>query len=103
MLLRFSTELAESLRKRLFKRDDGEFLKRGSPVLYIPIEGLELMVEQTWAVHGVCPKCHRLSITAARCAECGITYSNLLGFQAQNMVASQLEKATRFLRGRSNA
>jgi hypothetical protein len=39
-------------------------------VFYIPKPGMEQLVADTWKEHGVCPRCHRWSISDGRCC-CG--------------------------------
>lgn len=96
-MARYSIELGNALRGRLFVRNDRQFIADGSPVTYEIKPGSEALAAQTWAVHGVCLACKRWSISMGRCAECAVTYHDpaLRGLNAEWAVRDQIELAAR--------
>jgi len=98
--MKYSTRLANELRVALFDRDDQSFKDKGDPVFYRPKDGRLTEAKETWAIHGVCLECHRLSLSVARCADCGTAYAedDLQGVKAERMVAAQLFTAARIIR-----
>ena len=91
---KFSIELANRLRSRLFKR-----VTRDHKVRYDPIDNRsEDFAKLTWAVHGVCLACRCWCITVGRCPECDIDYSGTRNWgEATEMVQRHITLAEQIL------
>ena len=89
----YSTELGNSLRVKLFTRNDKAFLSHGAPVTYDVKPGMEALAAQTWAVHGVCLSCNRWSLASSRCAECARDYYDPAhGHPRSRLAATAIQK-----------
>lgn len=96
MRLKYSTDLANRLRDRLFTRS-----RRDHKVRYDPRDDAsEDAAWKTWSVHGVCLECRCRTITAGRCPECDIDYSphRLGSGNSEALAQLHLEEAFRFLK-----
>ena len=68
----YSTELADRLRRLLFKPRVFRDAKARYDAMDARKEGIAKI---TWAVHGVCLECRCWSISCGRCPDCAIDYS----------------------------
>lgn len=96
-ITKYSTELADKLRRQLFKTR----VFREHRTRYDARDAAkEELALSTWAIHGVCLQCRCWAITTGRCKECGHTYSELpnLSFLCERMVSRQLGIAEREVR-----
>jgi len=64
--MKYSVEMAEKLRKRLFDME-----RRDGRVYHYPKEDAPKSELAKWQIHGVCLRCHSLAISAGECRQCG--------------------------------